>query len=111
MALSRRLASSDMADPATVITPGVATSNGRGGESPGAPVTLATVCRVAEAGGDEADAAIVAVRGRYRISLPVATVVAEGASITALGRRFRVVWAPPAGAHDASRTVGAKESQ
>lgn len=100
-----------MPDAATIITTSTPTPNGRGGTIPGLATSVATVCSVNPVGGSEAVEAIVAVRGAYRIDFPVATLIREGATVMALGRRFRVVFAPPVGGLDLARTVGAEEIQ
>lgn len=96
-------------DEAVVTVPGVPTSDGGGSSTPGTPTTFTSPCAVNPVSGNETAEAVVKVRGAYRIDLPWATAITEGATIAALGRRFRVVWAPPAGGLDLARTVGATE--
>lgn len=109
------LAESAMEDTATIVTPGAPTSNGRGGETPGAATTRTSVCRFLPGAGDEGEPALGELRAAQadaRLWLPLASpAVALTATVTVLGLRWQVVYAPPTDALSAYRLLGIKRGQ
>lgn len=106
------LAAALFGDTCTIITPGVATSDGGGGVTPGAATESAPVaCKFGNVRGDEAAADIVSVRGRYRVKLPIDTMIDERCLVRCAGRVYAVVWAPLPTALSLARSVGLTEAR
>lgn len=113
---ARHVAQSPDRDEGEYVMPDVATfrrtamvSNGRGGTTPGPVTTWSTRCALTAASGTEAAGDLVAARGAYRLRLPVDADVAVGDSVAIGGTRFRVVFAPVAGASEVVRVAGLTE--
>lgn len=110
--LVRRLAERAMQDTCSIIDPATPTSDGGGGVTPGTPTRRAALpCALFGAAGDEAAEAVVQVRGRYRLSLPLATAISERNTVEIAGRAFAVVWVPAVSALDVERIVGLSEAR
>ena len=97
-------------DTCTIVTPSARMSDGGGGLTDGTPTTATAACSLTEVSGDEATTDVIAVRGRYRLSLPYATTIGATCRVQLSNVVYQVVWAPTAGALALTRVVGLKDA-
>lgn len=96
----------------TLSSPGTPVTDGGGGATPGAPVTVTTVGYLWSVSGDEAGVDQVKALGKHRVAIPKTVAVLPTATVTQVstGKVFGIVYVFPTTAYSTSLILGLEDA-
>lgn len=93
-----------------VITTVVLVDDGGGGQTE-TTTTVSSKCTLVPRSGRELSGDQLREMGEYKLFVPIATAINNGARVThESGKVYQVVWTPPLTGHSTSREVGLKDA-